>query len=746
MDGYFISRLFVRGGAEQYRHDAPIVFGESIFFKGCNIYHTQPVLCQRVFFRRAVREDQDLVSPAFKKAFVQRFLALPRFGPTHGERDAVEDRIIRNERLGLPEILLEAILAVETAVLFTAVDFHPIPFFIVEDRSAHVNLVWETTSPKLSRRAAEVALTGVLELLRDQIPVFGHSQMDFDASLQELLEAARQRRPTHTASLMAYVARQRGLPVKLLSREQLRVGHGRTQRLLEASMPDATSAVAHRCCWDKRLAIRRMAEFRLPVPRHVKARTIEAAREATEQVGFPVVVKPVKGSGGQGVTSNITTYADVEAAFLRAKRPEQDVLIEEYVPGFLHRLLFIGGRFAGAIQCRPPMIRGDGRKTVRELIDDLNADPRRNGMIMGPVVYDDEVERQLAQKGLSLESVMADGDTCMLRLVANIGMGSSSEDCTDRVHEDNRELAERAAKCLFLDVGGIDFITPDISRSFRDVGGRIIEVNTRPGLLTHMWPAYGQPRNFAAQILERIYPPGEDGRIPVVVVTGDRGTGTAAHLLDHLLRGCGKSTGLWLPKAAYIKGKLCELKRKGKQLAPAALLSDPHVEMLVSAISLRRVVQRGLQLESCSVAVILDRNNEENTEQFRTGIPVIERATAEAFVVGIGNRTALQHLQALGKRTLILVGDRITDPAAQQHLARGGTMIADRRSIKGGGIVLMTGRRLIAEFPAPEPSGALPKGQQRRMRQVIRYAVAAAFAAGIPIAEIKAAIENIQAA
>lgn len=746
MDGHVVSRLFVRHRTEHSWHDPPIYLGESIFFNGGNIYHTRSVLRQRIFFRAILRKDQASLSREFKEAFVQRFLSLPRFEPTHGERGEIEDRILRNERLSLGQILLEAILAVETAALFTAVDFHPIQFFMAEDETDHVNLIWETASPKISRRVAEVALTGVLELLRHPPLTFNPSPTEFEASLQALFESARKNRATDTASLMKYVARQRGLPVKLLSREQLRLGHGRAQRLLEASMPDATSAVVHRYCWDKRLAIRRMAELRLPVPRHAKARTVEAAREAAERLGFPVVVKPVKGSGGQGVTSNVTTYEDVEAAFLRAKRPEQDVLVEEFVPGFLHRLLIIGGKFAGAIICRPPVIRGDGRKTVRELIDDLNADPRRNGMIMGTVVYDDEVERLLAQKGLSLDSVMADGDTCMLRLVANIGMGSSSEDCTDRVHQDNRELAERAAKGLFLDVGGIDFITPDVSRSFRDVGGRIIEVNTRPGLLTHMWPAQGTPRNFAARILERIYPPGNDGRIPIAVVIGDRGTGSTARLLDQLLRTSGKSTGLWLRTAAYINGKICELKREGKQLAPSALLSDPHIEILVSAISPRRVVRRGMELDSCSLAIILDRDEEGDAEQFYSGVSVVERATAETFVIGIGNRPALQHLKTLGKRTLILVGDRITDPLAEQHLARGGTVIADGQVNGKDCVILMTRRRAIARFTMNQPSARLSKGRQRKMREAIRYAIAAAFAIGVPADEIEDAIRRIRVA
>ncbi len=746
MDGCIASQVVARRGPGQPWHDVPISLGESTFLKGCNIYHVRSVIRQSVSAGAPRRAKLGLVTPEFKKAFVQRFLRLPRFAPTHGEPRDIEERLLRSATAGLENFLLEAILAIETAAAFKAVNFDPITFFMIDHESDHFNLVWETASPKLSRHVAELAFIGVLELLQHRTPALHGLRTEFEAGLEALLEAARKHSATHTASLMKYVARQRGLPAKLLSREQVRIGQGRAQRHIEASMTDATSAVAHRCCWDKRLASRRMAELGLPVPMQLKARTVAAAREAADRLGFPVVLKPVKGSGGQGVTSDITTYEGLEAAFVRAKRPKQDVLIEEYVPGFLHRLLVIGGRFVGAVRCSPPTITGDGERTVRELIAGLNADPRRNGMIMGPVEYDDEVERMLKRQGHTLDSVLTRGARCSLRLVANIGMGSVSEDCTDHVHEDNRELAERAAKCLFLDVGGIDFITPDISLSFQEVGGRIIEVNTRPGLLTHMWPAKGKSRNFAAKILESVYPPGENGRIPVVVTAGDRGTGTVARTLDRLLRDCRTSTGLWSRKAAYIDGKICQVQPEGKHIAPTALLSDPGVEVLVSAMSLRRIVQRGMDLDWCSVAVILDPNKEGNAEQFAAGVAVLERATAEVFIVGIGNRPALQHLDNLGRRKLILVGERIGDPMEQDHLGRGGTVIADGRVNGEDCIILMTGKRSIAHFPLGEASAQLTKGQQRRMRQVTRYAIAAAFATGISVADIQAAAAGSQVA
>jgi cyanophycin synthetase len=261
-----------------------------------------------------------------------------------------------------------------------------------------------------------------------------------------------------------------------------------------------------------------------------------------------------------------------------------------------------------------------------------------------------------------------------------------------------------------------------------------------------MWPAHGTSRNFAAQVFDHLYPLGQDGLIPIAVVAGDRGTGTAAQLLDRLLRGCGKSTGLSLREAAYINGKAIDFATDQKRLTPTKLLSDPGVEILVSASSLRRIAQRGLQMDSCSLAIVLDRNKEGNAEHFRTGISVVERATAEVFVVGCGNQFALEHFQNLGKRKLILVGNHITDRLVKEHLERGDTVIADGWTNYGDRMVLMTGEQEVAHFPLDATWSRLSTGRARKLRRLTKYAIAAAFGLGIPVADISAALRRSSSA
>jgi cyanophycin synthetase len=622
----------------------------------------------------------------------------------------------------------------------------PIGFARVEEHGEHLDFVWQTSAPYLSRRGAAVAFMGVLDLLQDQDGSFGGGRLEFETSLAAILDVASRRRLSGTASLMKYVALERGLPVEVVAMNQMRIGHGRAQRHIVSSMTDSTSIVAQKFCSDKRLGNSRLAELRLPVPQHIKVASVDAAREAAVKLGFPVVVKPLTGHGGQGVTVGVQSIDQVDGAFLNASRFAPYVLVEEFVQGLDHRLVAINGKFAGAICRRPPVVVGDGKKTARQLIEELNSDPLRDGIIMVKVNPDDEVEGLLKQQGLTFDSVLAAGQAIPLRHVANLSLGGVSEDCTDLVHEDNRDLAERTARGLFLDVAGMDFITTDISRSYREVGGRIIEVNARPGLLMHMWPARGTSRNLAAKVFDRIYPLSESAQIPIVAVAGDRGTGTAGRMLAQLLRGCGKSTGLTVRESAYVNGQSRDLDAVQKRVAPTTLLCDPDVEVLVSAISLRRISQRGLQIDSCSLAIVLDRHKDGNAEQFHTGISVVERATADAFVVGGGNRLALEHLKNLGKRKLIVVGNRITDPLVQDHIARGDTVIAEGWADDADRFILMQGGREIARFPLDDAWLRLTKGKARKLRKVAKYSIAAAFGLGITVADISAGLERSRGA
>lgn len=721
-----------------------ISLGRMKVLTGCNIYCQQSVIQQRLRYGDSVGPNDRIRSTPFRRGFAERFEALPFFTRTHAESRRVSSALDWGRGVTLAEVLLEAIIAIESAMAMAKRDVVPLDFAAVDHTAGKTHLVWQSTSPELSRQAAKIALGGILDLAANIDQKFvrpGNAEVgDFDAALAQLIKQARRQSMTATSGLMKYAAYRQGVPVEVLGRSRLRLGHGAAQRRVVSSMTESTSVIAQKLCVDKQLANRLLAELHLPVPRQMIVESPKAAREAAERLGYPLVIKPIAAQGGTGVTSGLYASNELEAAYRKAKAAGPFVVVEEYVPGFDHRLLVIGGKFCAAIRREPATITGDGKSTVRELIDAVNAEPRRDGLIMYKVDYDPEVERCLARADLNLDSVVAAGTTVPLRLVANQALGAAPIDCTEIVHPDNREMAERTARAFGLDVAGIDFISEDISRSYREIGGRIIEVNAAPGLFMHMFPGEGKPRNLGTKILDLLYPDASNGRIPIICVAGDSGTGATARIIDRLLRCTGKRVGLSLREISFIDGKVEEVASDHARLPPFSLLLNRNVEMLVCTISLRSTAQAGLGVDRCSVSVILDRKKEGRSQHYHAGTSVLDRATSEAVVVGCGNRVALEQLTRENGKRVVYVGNRITEPLVKEHLDAGDTVIGDAWADTADCMVLVQGGREIARFPLSQSWRLLPSRRALRARQATKYAIAALVGLGMSPSHIANAL------
>src|SRR6185503_8062786 len=187
----------------------------------------------------------------------------------------------------------------------------------------------------------------------------------------------------------------------------------------------------------------------------------------------------------------------------------------------------------------PAHVVGDGRRTIRELIEEANRDPRRgvgHTKILTRLPADERTMAYLERSGRTLDSVPAADERVYLRGTANLSTGGTSIDRTDEMHPDNVTACEMAAGIVGLDIAGIDVLTPDISVPFRENDAVIVEVNAAPGIRMHTHPTEGKPRNAAAPILDMLYPPGADPTIPIVAVTGTNGQTTTVRLIAHLFR------------------------------------------------------------------------------------------------------------------------------------------------------------------------------------------------------------------
>lgn len=721
----------------------------SAILRGCNVHHTATVIRQNVDLGGLAGMHTDEAGPDFASRFLDRFVEMRRLLPDSAMPESFVKRLRSPGGVPFAEVLLEAILCVETAIAFRRHDLDPIGFSAVLPTASprHIVLVWECRLPRISRKAAELGLAGCIELLPEVLQRRGRERReDFATALARFEGHGGWAEVSTTTAVLALAAKRRGLPCEALSGPYLRLGQGASQRLIYASVTEHTSLAASQLARNKHRTYRRLAEMHIPVARQIRVATQAEALAAASSLGYPVVIKPLNQKQAAGVSVGIMSPNDVSAAFERAtqasQRVGQRVVVEAFVPGNAHRLLVVGGRFVAALKITAPTITGDGQRTIADLIQELNSDPLRNGVRLFKVPVDDALASDVALAGYALDDVLAKDKTIPLRAAANVAIGGLHSDVTDSVHEDNQELAIRATAAIGLDVAGVDFITEDISRSYTEVGGAIIEVNARPGLCMHTWPRYGNSRPVAQAVLELLFPPGVSGRIPVAVLAGDRRTRRVAHNLEAILRSSGKSVALALRRRGFVNGEATELNQAQPSKLVPALLRDRRVQTLIGCVSLRRTARKGLGLDSCDVTAIMDRNGHGTAESVaRQAVYVLARATRGMLVVSVNNALARQALSEVHASRLVLVASNPRDPAIADHLAAGGAVVTIvRGQQRQDRIVLHRDNELLVSVRTRATRGISARQIVRRNMEAWMFAVALAFGMGVPGPDIEEAM------
>jgi len=427
-----------------------------------------------------------------------------------------------------------------------------------------------------------------------------------------LLSAAR-RKAAFGPSTQALVnaARRRGIPVtRLNSQSLLQLGWGSRQRRLRASVTDRTGLVAAELAGDKAEAKALLAAVGCPVARGEVVTTPEDAVAAARRLRAPVVVKPLDANHGRGVTTGLRTDADVLNAFAAAARHCPKIIVEEELPGQDHRILVVDGQLVAVAERRPAQVVGDGASSIRELVEAVNADPRRgvgHEKSLTRIRLDDEAALAvMARQGLTAESVPAKGRIVTLRTTANLSSGGVAVDRTDDIHPDNAAIARRAALAVGLDVAGIDMLAPDITRSIRETGGGIVEVNAAPGLRMHLEPSEGAPRDVAEPIIRMIYPRGSRARIPVLAVTGTNGKSTVGRMLAHIFKAQGQTVGLTNTSGVYIGEEQVYAGDASGPKSARMVLRDPTVDVAVLECARGGILREGLAFDRCDVGAVLN--------------------------------------------------------------------------------------------------------------------------------------------
>ncbi|MDZ7619557.1 MAG: cyanophycin synthetase, partial [Patescibacteria group bacterium] len=412
--------------------------------------------------------------------------------------------------------------------------------------------------------------------------------------------------PSTRAIVDAAVAQ--GIPWRRMNSESLiQFGQGVKQRRIMAAETDRTGAIAEAIAQDKELTRLFLQGVGVPVPVGRPVVSAEDAWAAAETIGLPVVVKPQDGNQGRGVATNLTTRDQVIAAYEAACVESPTVIAEKFAPGNDYRLLVIGGRLVAAAQREPAHVVGDGIHAIAELIDRANMDPRRSdhhATVLSKLRLDPVSMGVLREQGVTPDTIPPVGTVVLIRRNANLSTGGTATDVTDRVHPQVAERAIEAARVVGLDIAGIDVVAKDISKPLEEQQGIIVEVNAAPGLRMHLQPSAGQPRPVGEAIVNLLYPQGDDGRIPIVAITGTNGKTTTTRFVAHILKGTGKQIGMTCTDGIYIDDRRIDSDDcSGPQSARSVLL-NPAVEMAVFETARGGILREGLGFDRCDVAVV----------------------------------------------------------------------------------------------------------------------------------------------
>ena len=562
---------------------------------------------------------------------------------------------------------------------------------------------------------------------------------DFITELEGLIRLAERRAFGPSTQAIIDEAVSRDIPFMRLNESSLvQLGQGKYQERIRATMTSGTPALAVDLAGDKKLTTQLLAAAGLPVPRSEIVRTEDEAVAAAKRIGFPVVTKPIDGNHGRGVGLDLQDEKTVRAGFHRAlgEARRKSVILENYVTGNDYRVLVIGGHMVAVAERVPAHVIGDGERTVAELVEITNADPRRgigHEKVLTKINVDDEALRLLKRQGYTLESVPKKDAFVQLAATGNMSTGGISIDRTWEAHEENVEIAEEAARVIGLDVAGIDFLTPDISHPVRETGGAIVEVNAAPGFRMHTHPTEGDAQYVAKPVIDMLFPPGTPSRIPIVAVTGSNGKTTTGRMIAHIMKGMGHKVGMTSTDGIYIDERLVKKADASGPKSAQMVLQNPRIDFAVFEVARGGILREGLGYERNDVAVVLNVTGDHlglkglNSLKQLAAVKrvIVEAVPRNGYAVLNADDELVADMRKHCSGSVILFSMREHNELVERWVARGRKAVTLQRGSLGEMIVIREGRRTM-------PIGwvhLLPSTFEGRARMMVQNALAAAAAA-----------------
>ena len=546
-------------------------------------------------------------------------------------------------------------------------------------------MVFRARDEAVARAALTEAHALLLAAIRQRED--GAAGFDVSAAVARLVEQIdRSYLGPSTASIVA-AATDRGIPhLRLNDGNLVQLGQGRHQRRIWTAETDRTSAIAGNIAHDKDLTKSLLASCGVPVPEGQVVDSPQAAWEAAQEIGLPVVVKPSDANHGRGVSLDLSAREDIEKAFSVADAEGSEVMVERYVLGDEHRLLVVGGRVVAAARGESLSVVGDGRSPVEQLIDSQrNSDPRRG------------------------EAVPALGRRVMVQRNGNVAI-----DCTDEVHPEVAHAVTLAARVVGLDVAGVDLVAQDIGRPLQAQGGAVVEVNAGPGLLMHLKPATGLSRPVGRAIVDHLFDEGGNGRVPIVGVASSRHGNAIARLVGWLLHLSGYQVGLACQDGLFLGNRKVDARPSAHWEAGQRLLMNREIDAVVLENGPAVILDDGLAYDRCTVGVVtdlddfqgLERHDVRSTDQlYRVMRTQVDVVLPDGVAVLNADDARVLEMVELCDGDVILYGMDAASPALQKHREAGSRTV----SVFEGQLVLAEGVRKAhrVRLDAPVVQGLL---------------------------------------
>jgi cyanophycin synthetase len=618
---------------------------------------------------------------------------------------------------------------------------------ISDDRPGVYSVVYEYAQREEGIAAGELALKLLDSLLPADLRTATGNDWNWEDERDGFIRYAQRRALGPSTASLVKAAVDRGIPWLRLNEQSLvQLGHGKYQQRIQATVTGRTPHIAVELASDKEETNKILGSLGLPVPRQELVTSQTDALKAARKLGGPVVLKPYNGNHGRGITINVTGEDEIRAGFEAAREHSRSVIVETYLAGDDHRLLVVNGELIAATRRTPGHVVGDGRRTVAELVEIVNSDPRRgvgHEKVLTKLKLDREAELMLERMGYTADSVPPAGETVPLRSTANLSTGGTATDVTDIIHPDNRAMAERAVRAIGLDVGGVDFLSTNIAESYKAIGGGICEVNAAPGFRMHIAPSEGTPRDAAGPVIDMLFPPGTPSRVPIAAVTGTNGKTTTARMLAHIAKMAGYTPGLTTTDGVYIDGQRTV---EGDMTGPVSarmVLADPQIDLAVLETARGGLVRAGMGVAEVDVGAVINVASDhlglkgiDTLEQLAEVKRIVVEVARECAVLNADDPNVLKMSAYTDAKVICYVTMNPSHPLVREHVRAGGRACALEAGVNGHMITLYDkGSHIPLLWTHLIP--ATLEGRALHNVQNAMVAAAMAFSLGIKLDDIR---------